>query len=531
MAIINPYATALALGRPKPSHVADGPWNVDRITAYGTYEDIWNNLPEALAALLRTSDDPKSRRYVPVVRGLIEGVNRYLAKDPEIAWTAITGATVDQAALDEFAGRVQATLTREEFDIKFLALKRWWLVKGDSLLMLSADPSKDEGTRMRITEVPADQYFPIEDPADSERIMGVYLASIVQNDADEDIVQRIEFQKASTQDRADAFGVPLGSIFYRIGYFEQDGWDDRDGDDLSPTDPPSWVAAPADAAADPMTGFALPAQITTIPVYHFRNNRRGGPMGRFGISEIQGLESILAGAIQNATDEDMAIALLGIGVYWTDSGRPHLGGKEVDWEIAPGTMLEVEKDGKVGKLEGVSSVTPIQDHLNYIVKSAREASSIPDIAAGTVDPNNPASGVALAIQFLPILAHNLEKESELSSKLTQMLYDLAYMWFPAYEGWTPLQVQPSVQFASPIPVDRAATLKEILDMVTARVISIEFAQSVIASKLGYTFPADMLAKIVTEQQTLLDATGARLATEDPNADGSFGAGADAGAGQ
>jgi hypothetical protein len=526
----SPYATALALGRPKPSHVEDGFWNVDRITAYGTYEDIWNNLPEAFAALLRSSDDPKSRRYIPVVRALIEGVNRYLAKDPEISWTQIPGATVDQAALDEFSGRVQSTLTREEFDIKFLALKRWWLVKGDSLLMLSADPSKDEGTRMRITEVPADQYFPIEDPADSERILGVYLASIVQNDADDDIVQRIEFQKASTQERADAFGVPLGAVFYRIGYFAQDGWDDREGDDLKPLDAPSWAPTSDDAAIDPLIGFALPAQITRIPVYHFRNNRRGGPQGRFGVSEIQGLESILAGAIQNATDEDMAIALLGIGAYWTDSGRPRDSqGREVSWELAPGTIIELEKDGKIGRLDGVASVTPIQDHMNSIIASAREASSIPDIAAGRVDANNPSSGVALAIQFLPILTHNMEKEAELSSKLTQMLFDMVNMWFPAYEGWQPLQVQPSVQFGSPIPIDRAATLKEILDMVAARVISIDFAQKAIAEKLGYTFPADMLQTIVSEQETLLDATGQRLATEDPNGDGSFGAGGGVGA--
>ncbi|HEX2609636.1 MAG TPA: hypothetical protein VHK68_01405, partial [Gemmatimonadales bacterium] len=371
----SPYFTALALGRPKPSHVADGFWDLDRVTAYGTYEDIWNNLPVAFAALLRSGDDPKSRRYIPLVRGLIEGVNRYLGKDPEISWMTLPGASIDQATLDEFSALVQATMTREEFDIKFSALKRWWLIKGDACLMISADPSKPEGTRIRITEVPPEQYFPIEDPSDGERILGVYLASIVQDDDDNDIVQRIEFQRCLTQERADQFGVPLGAVFYRLGFYEQDGWDDRKGEDLKAVQPPSWVGQAADPAADPLTGFALPAQITTIPVYHFRNNRRGGPNGRFGTSEIQGLESLLAGAIQNATDEDMAVALLGIGAYWTDSGRPRDSqGKETSWELAPGTILELEKDGKIGKLEGVSSVTPIQDHISYLTKSARESS-------------------------------------------------------------------------------------------------------------------------------------------------------------
>jgi hypothetical protein len=521
MAATSPYATALALQRPKPSHVEDGFWNVDRVAAYSTYEDIWNNLPETFAALLRAGDDPKARRYIPIVRELIEGVNRYLAKDPEIGWTASAGATIDQAAMDEFTGRVQGTLTREEFAIKFLALKRWWLVKGDSLLVLGADPLKEQGSRIRITEVPADQYFPIYDPADGERVIGAYLASIVQDDDEDDIVQRIEYQKVNTQERAAAFGVPLGSIFYRIGYFEQDGWDDREpGAELKPTEPPSWAVGPGDAPVDPQTGYALPSQITALPIYHFRNNRRGGPNGKFGVSEIQGLETLLAGTIQNATDEDMSIALLGIGAYWTDSGRPHdKNGKEVDWELAPGTIIELEKGGKLGKLEGITSVTPLQDHINYIAKSARGAMSVPEIATGRVDPSSTASGVALMIQFLPILAHNEEKEAELESKLTQMLFDLTQMWFPAYEGWPAMQVQPSVHFGNPIPLDRAATLKEILDMVTARVIPIAFAQSVIKEKLGYAIPTDALAQIVKEQETMLDATGLRATTDSAPVDG------------
>ena len=59
---------------------------------------------------------------------------------------------------------------REEVDIKFLSSKRWTLIKGDSLLHIAADPLKAEGTRIRITEIEADQYFPIYDPADGERV-------------------------------------------------------------------------------------------------------------------------------------------------------------------------------------------------------------------------------------------------------------------------------------------------------------------------------------------------------------------------
>lgn len=511
---VSPYQTALALKRPAPSHVEDGFYNLDRIQAYGTYADIWSNISVAFDALLRSGDDPKARRYVPMVRGLIEGINRYLAKDPEIVWTAQPGATVDENAMTEFTAIFNAFLAREEFDIKFLGMKRWWLVKGDSLLVLSADPSKDQFKRLRLSEVPADQYFPIYDPVDADRVIGVYLASIVSDDDDNDIVQRIEYQRATNNERAAFFGTPLGGIFYRVGYYETDGWDDRDGEPLKPVDTPSWAETPADAVADPLVGYPLPTQITAIPVYHFRNNRRGGIEGRYGTSEIQGLESLLAGAIQNATDEDQAIALLGIGVYTTDSGKPRdANGRLAEWEISPGTVIELEKDGKFNKVDGVSTVQPIQDHLSFLKGSAREASAIPDVAAGTVDANSAASGIALQIQFQPVTAKNAEKEAELNSKLTQLLHDLVNMWYPAYEGYTPPMVDPTVTFGNPLPLDRAAALKEILDMVAANVVSREWAAQTISERLGYTFPAGMLATVIKEQEQLVDATGARIASD------------------
>jgi len=517
MVAVSPYTTALSLGRPKPTHVRDGAEDLDRITAYDTYEDIWTNIPEAFAALLRQGDDPISRRYIPAVRGIIESVNRYLALNPEISWTGIAGATISDEQMAEFQARVNLTLAREEFAIKFMAMKRWGLIRGDACLMLSADPNKAEGTRIRITEVPANQYFPIYDPTDGERVIGCYLASIVLNDDDEDIVQRIEYHRVLTEEQAALYNdAPVGSIFYRVGYFELDGWDDRqpDPDDLKPVEVPEWAQPDPDAETSPLAGFALPAQITSIPVYHFRNNRRGGIEGRFGTSELQGLETILAGMIQNSTDEDMTIALMGIGMYWTDSGKPrNAQGQEVEWVIAPGTVIEVEKDGKLGRIEGVGSVQPIQDHMAHLKAEARDAAAIPAIAAGARDPNADQSGVALRIEFMPILAKNAEKESELSSKLTQMFYDLAYMWFPAYEQWEPPQVQPAILFDDPLPVDRAAVLKEVTDLVTARIASISWAQTYLAEKLGYKFSSNMLNEIVAEQEQLLDATGSRIGEE------------------
>lgn len=102
---------------------------------------------------------------------------------------------------------------------------------------------------------------------------------------------------------------------------------------------------------------------------------------------------------------------------------------------------------------------------------------------------------------------------ELKTKLDQMLYDLVNMWFPAYEGLDPGGVTLRVMFGDPLPVDRVAVLKEILDLLAAKVISVQYAQRLVRERLGYDIPTDMMAQIVEEQGQLLDAAGGRLEAE------------------
>lgn len=509
----SPYSTVIPLKRPVPSHITDVE-DQDRIRAYTTYEDIWNNVPEAFSALLRASDDPLARRYVPLVRDIVEAVNRYLAVDMETTWTPLPGVTVSDDQMLEWRARLDAFWKREEMDIKILSSKRWQLIKGDAIIHVSADSSKAEGSRISVTEIEPEQYFPIYDPSNAERVTGCYLASVVQDDEDEDIVQRIEYRRVLSEEQAAEFGVPVGSIFYRLGFFEPDGWDERDPEITpAPVDPPEW-AAPAEGAPDPFAGYALPAQITSIPVYHFRNKRRGGKAGRFGVSEIQGLESIYAGVIQNTTDEDLAVAMVGLGVYYTTSGKSRdAQGNEIPWSVGPASIAELEPDGTFGRVPGITTVQPMIDHIRLLEAGARGASAAPLIASGSVDANVAASGVALRIQFMPTLSANAEKEAELASRWTHILFDLLNGWFPAYEGWQPLQLQPGVVFGDPLPLDRQSIITEVTTLVQSGIVTKEWAAEYLAERLGYKFPINMVADAMAQQQAALDAEGARIAAE------------------
>lgn len=510
----SPYATAAMLGRPVPGHVTDEE-DVERVRAYGTYEDVWNNVPEAFAALLREGDDPLARRYVPVVRDIIEATNRYLAQDMETVWTPLPGNEINDEQMSEWRAFLDAFWAREEVEIKLMSYKRWMLIKGDSLLHVSADSSKAEGTRVSLTLVEPEQYFPIWDPADGERVLGCYLASIVLDDEGEEIVQRIEYRKVRNEEQsAELNGAPIGSVFYRLGFFEVDGWDDRsiDADPLKPVDPPEW-ATPAEGAPDPFAGFPLDARITSIPVYHTRNRRRGGKAGRFGTSEIQGLESVFAGIIQNISDEDLTVAMDGLGVYYTTSGKARdRNGNEVPWVVGPASIAELEPDGTFGRVPGVGSVQPYQDHMSYLTNTARASNGAPAIASGQVSGDVAMSGIALRIHFMPTLAANAEREAEIASKWTQLLYDLLNMWFPVYEGLQPLPMQPGVVFGDPLPPDRTAIIAEVMALLSpVQLVSKEWAATYLAEKLGYNFPADMLTKAAAEAQATLDAEAAQIA--------------------
>jgi hypothetical protein len=218
--------------------------------------------------------------------------------------------------------------------------------------------------------------------------------------------------------------------------------------------------------------------------------------------------------IQNTTDEDLAAALVGLGVYWTDSGKSRdAAGNEIDWEIGPASVAEVEKDGKFGRVPGITTFEPLQTHIGYLMDTARGSNAAPEIASGRTTSSAQISGVALRIQFMPTIAANEEREAEMGSKLTQLLFDLQTMWFPTYEGWSALDMQPGVVFGDPLPPDRVAVITEVTTLVAAGIASKEWAISYLADALGYQFPANMLATATAELQATLDAEGARISAE------------------
>jgi hypothetical protein len=513
------YSTAISMSGATPPTYVPSEDDRRRIQSYWTYENLYDNLPEALTASLRDVEgNERSRRLIPSARTLIEATNRYLAVEPALVLPAADRLPVGVAPPTDEQSRealsaLQVFFDREEVVSKFLSLKRWMLIHGDRLFHITADPTKEEGSRISLHEIGADSYFPIHDAVDAERVTGCYLVNIITV-GDGQIAQRLEYRKIRTQDDAAAYGSPVGSVWTRLSFWEVDGWDDRaeagfGEDDLAPaSDLPPWAGEPATQLL--MQGVTLPLQITAIPVYHYRNSRRGSEP--FGVSDIQGIETLIAGISQTATDEDLTVVLQGVGVYWTTSGKPRdENGNEVDWEISPASMLELERDSKVGRLQGATDIDSLLQHQEMMASAAREGTGTPDIAVGRIGSGQSAeSGVALAIRFAPVVAKNSEKELTLTGVTNQLIYDLLNGWMPAYEGWSWPGVTIQIGFSDPLPVDRAEVLSEITSMVQAKIMSLEVARAIIQERLGYQFPEGMGAQVNSEQMDLLDAAAPRL---------------------
>lgn len=519
------------LGLPTPSWVSEAT-DAMRVAAYDGYSNIYDNVPETFKVYARGDEDHPI--YVPSASKIIETVNRYLGKDWQWSVNSLAAGAEAALGLDSSATGptpaevkrlvVQQALAklfiREEVPAKFYSIKRNMLKKGDALWHVMINEALPEGQRLSIVELDPRNYFRIPDPTNDDKTIGCYIVKLIKVGTT-DVAMRIEYRRILTAQQSSDYGMPIGQIYTRLSFWEPGAWDDRwiGHPELKAVPPPEPYGS--DPAYLPiLQGTALPASIQALPVYQIRNKRNGSDP--WGTSQLSGLETIIAAVNQGISDEDITLALQGIGVYATDSPPPRNDdGTEGDWWITPAAVLEIQTGRKIERISGVTSVQPFQDHLGYLEKKMDESAGISDVAAGRVDAAVASSGVALRLEMSPILAQNEEKELELLSKMDQFLHDLVFMWLPL-DGINADAADITVtnSFGDPLPLDRAAILDEITKMVTAGLMSKEFAVKYLSERLGYQFPSDMLDSIRVDE----DRVAARMAIElglepgaDPNA--------------
>jgi hypothetical protein len=481
-----PYTTGASLFGIKPSWVSD-PLDQQRLLSYTLYEQIYWNVPGVFVLSQRGTDDKPL--YIPAGRTIIDTSNRYTAPGYSVAIT--NAADPGTETPDVLAARLAISdlMTRERFKSKFRGAKRYCQIQGDWIWHVTANPDKAIGSRISLNVVDPSHYFPQFDPDNVERIIAVYLAELVTDAKGDQYVRRVAYNKIQPTPDAPT------TITVDEGLFEIDNWDNAE-------------AAPHQVIR-PVT--VLPPEIQTIPVYHIKNFEEPG--NPFGSSEIRGMERLIAGLHQTISDEDLTLALQGLGMYATDAPQPIDPNTKqtTSWKLGPGRVVHRPAGTVFERVSGVASVQPFGDHYDRIWMAMKQATASPDVAVGTVDVAIAQSGIALALQLSPIMAKSAEKNDLIAEPHDQMWYDMLNMWYPAYEETTFNEVKATSTFGDAVPVDRETRFKELNDMLAGKVIDGAYYRQE-ATKLGYEFPEDLVTRLAAEQAAA-DEFAARVNSE------------------
>jgi hypothetical protein len=467
--LFTPYVTGAEFFGTKPSWIPDE-LDIQRILSYQAYEEMYYNAPDIFKVSLRGSNDLPL--YIPAARTIVDTTCRYVGTDFRVTCTDLEGKASETAKAATAA--VRKFMRRERFKSKYNGHKRYSMIHGDAIWHLTADATKPVGQRLTLTALDPGMYFPIPDPDDVDKIIGVHLVETITT-PDGDRIRRLTYRKGER--RADG----TTPITVEDGVFALDKWQ-------GPTDSPERVIQPV---------TELPPLITSIPVYHTKSSEEPG--NPFGSSELRGLERLFSGINQAVSDESLALALMGIGMYATDSSEPidPKTKQPVPWRLGPGRV--VHYDGTAfNRIQGVGDLSSSYgEHYRRLWEAIYRASSTPEIAVGGVDVSVAQSGVALQLQLGPMLSKASEKNELILDSHNQMFWDIVTMWFPAYEESTFPDVDVECTVGDPIPVDREARFAELNDMLDRGVIDAEYYRTE-CRKLGYTFPDDIGPKATAE---------------------------------
>lgn len=460
---VTPYSTVSPLFLEEPTWLPEH--ERQRIQAYATYDYMYWSVPHALQLTARGTEDDKPV-YVPNPRIVVNETAHYLLKGLSIAATDSADEAL-KLALNKF-------LKREKFISKFHVAKTSGVARGDWIMHLTADPDKPLGRRLSINSVDPSAYFPIWDPDDLDRRIGVDLVEQYLDPEDNrPRIRKLRYMKDEDQE--------ITRITREEVILELEGW---------------WDGKAAKVKQKILPLEYLPEGIQDIPVYHFKNMEwQGDP---FGSSELKGIEALIGSINQTATDQEVALALQGLGVYATDAPEPEGG-----WVIAPATVLGVPNGSYFKRQEGIGSITPSLEHIDFLTSAMLEGTGT--FRSSVVDVQVAESGVALAIRFMPTLAKIEQRDWSGLATLENLFYDWKW-WHRAFEqeDFTGDEENIAITIGDKLPLNRASKLNELNNLYDRNLIDGEYYREQLKD-MGYEFPADMSKRVLDEMKLLAEA--------------------------
>lgn len=475
-----PFITGTANASPTstsglPGWVVDD-YNKQRIGSYDFFDSLYDNTPDQFRLTLR--GDEESPIYVPSAKRIINTLSRYVARDMgfSVESTNPTEQTDCIIAFGDF-------FKRERFFSKFNAAKKAGLRRGDFVFYVYADPDKPAGTRVSIKAIHPRNYWPRVN--DEGIVVG---ADMIENIllAGKPYIKRQRYLTWRDETHP-SFGNPLAPVTYESLILEVTNWQDEIKKKVVQAEVPQ---------------LDLPTPITTLPFYHVRFNEQDDEP--FGESFLMGMERLFLAINQTITDEELALAMAGLGMYKSDSSPVDDDGNAVDWILGPKRVVEVPQGGIFERVTGVQSVQPSQDHIKYLTQQAEGTLGISDVALGQVDTAVAQSGIALALRMGPLLDTADEADLVIKDVINQLFFDLK-SWFSAYEALNFPTALIECEMGEKLPLDKDAEWKNFYAMWMDGAITLDVLIKKGEDLFGWEFPADMVATIEANQQAAAGA--------------------------
>ena len=256
-----------------------------------------------------------------------------------------------------------------------------------------------------------------------------------------------------------------------------------------------------------------PNPLGIIPIIHIANVRISG--SPWGLSDCNDIINI------NRTYNETATDIADIVNYHAAPVTVIIGAKASQLEKGANKVWGgLPKDAKVENLEGgAQGLKGAMEFLAMLKKTMHEMVGVPETALGQAQPISNTSGVALAIQFQPLMnryhqkiiqyARGLERVNEIIIRSLAVKEPETFIWDP--ETDTPLKagqydrLDPNdpityrsyAHFPQPLPLDKLIALNEVQSMLSLGLESKEGA----LRTLGEEFPNEKLYEI---RQELLD---------------------------
>ena len=246
-----------------------------------------------------------------------------------------------------------------------------------------------------------------------------------------------------------------------------------------------------------------------IPFVHIANTKV--PSSPWGLSDIQDITDL------NRQYNETATLISDIINYYASPTTVIIGAKANNLERGPKKVWAIPNEkASIQNLELNSQIQGPLDYLQTIKERMHEIMGIPVNALGQPQPISNTSGVALSLQFLPLMQKWRQKVTQYAAglaQLNQIIIRTAAIYMPellqidpdrdppledgqltVLDPAAPLTYQNTVEFASPLPIDRLIALNEVqMEMA----LGLQSKKGALEA-LGEPYPAEKMEELLAE---------------------------------